>query len=196
MGTARPAHPSTSSPTQRTFDDRTTTHAQRLPSLRLDEENRAINQAIAGAGASDRLEVRVATALRLGDLPEQLLHHRPTIVHFSGHADARSGLMMTDAAGRSHPVPPEALHDLFRILRRGIECVVLNACYTEPQATAIARHVPCVVGMNAAFDDTTASSSRPGSIRALRTGNRSRWRSNWLATGSTCTAGPAGTFRG
>lgn len=36
--------------------------------------------------------------------------------------------------------------------------VVLNACYSEPQATALLAHVECVVGMRGAIRDDAARS--------------------------------------
>jgi hypothetical protein len=52
-----------------------------------------------------------------------------------------------DELGNPQPISPASLADLFGLFTAHVECVVLNACYTEEQATAIARHVPYVVGM-------------------------------------------------
>ena len=49
-----------------------------------------------------------------------------------------------------------ALAGLFELFADRIECVVLNACYSEVQAKAIARHIPYVVGMNKAIGDRAA----------------------------------------
>jgi hypothetical protein len=134
--------------------------------LRLDEERREIDRAVAQAQAGDRLEVHTADAVRLDDLQYALLRHRPAIAHFSGHGRVE-GIQVTDDLGGSQPVPPEALSDLFRILGGGLQCVVLNACYTEEQAKAIAAHVPYVVGMRRQVLDDTAIRFSAGFYRAI-----------------------------
>jgi hypothetical protein len=124
--------------------------------LQLDEERREIDRAVAYAQANDRLVVRTADAVRLDDLQSALLRYRPAIAHFSGHGLASAGILVADGFGGARPVPPEALSDLFMILRDGLRCVVLNACFTEEQAQAIAAHIPCVVGMRSRVLDGTA----------------------------------------
>jgi hypothetical protein len=126
----------------------------RVEPLRLDEERRAIDRAL--AVAHDRLVVQTADAVRLDDLQTALMRHKPVIAHFSGHGTASTGLVVTDDAGRARLVPPRALSDLFGILRHGLRCVVLNACFTREQAQAIAEHGPCVVGMHSRVLDDTA----------------------------------------
>ena len=42
------------------------------------------------------------------------------------------------------------------ILKGNIKCVVLNACYTELQASAIAEEVDCVIGMSNSIKDDSA----------------------------------------
>lgn len=64
--------------------------------------------------------------------------------------------MVADDLGHPRAVPPDALTELFRILRHGLRCVVLNACYTDDQARAIAAHVPFVVGMAGGILDDAA----------------------------------------
>lgn len=124
--------------------------------LRLDEERREIDRAVRYAQASDRLAVRTADAMRLNDLQSELQRYKPAIAHFSGHGSASAGILLTDDSGRVRPVPPDALSDLFRILRNGLRCVVLNACFTDEQARAISAHVPCVVGMRGRVLDDAA----------------------------------------
>ncbi|MBB5874668.1 hypothetical protein F4553_008120 [Allocatelliglobosispora scoriae] len=123
--------------------------------LRLDEERRQIDHALVHAQARSLVEVRTADAVRLGDLQNALLRHRPAIAHFSGHGTESSGIVVTDDRGHPRLVPPAALSELIRILQGGLRCVFLNACYTEEQARAIAEHVPCV-GMHRRVLDQTA----------------------------------------
>jgi len=53
-------------------------------------------------------------------------------------------------------VTGEALAGLFELFADQVQCVVLNACYSDVQAVAIARHIPYVIGMNAAIGDRAA----------------------------------------
>ena len=53
-------------------------------------------------------------------------------------------------------VPQSALSEVFRVLGKNIDLVFLNACFSEKQATAIAKHVNCVIGMSDAIPDDTA----------------------------------------
>ncbi len=124
--------------------------------LRLDEERREIDFAVTTAQAGDRLEIHTADALRLDDLQSSLLRYTPAIAHFSGHGSATDGIVVSDGLGGTRPVPPKALSGLFGILKSGLRCVVLNACFTEEQARAIAEHVPCVVGMRGRVLDDAA----------------------------------------
>jgi len=124
--------------------------------LRLDEERREIDLAITMAQAADRLEIRTADAVRMDDLQSALLRYRPAIAHFSGHGQANAGIMVSDGFGGARPVPPRALSKLFGILKSGPRCVVLNACFTDQQAQAIAQYVPCVIGMHGRVADDTA----------------------------------------
>jgi hypothetical protein len=55
----------------------------------------------------------------------------------------------------------------FRILQNGIDCVVLNACFSQVQAEAIAKYVPYVLGMNIAIGDLAAIDFAKGFYGAL-----------------------------
>ncbi|WP_228060119.1 CHAT domain-containing protein [Plectonema radiosum] len=51
-----------------------------------------------------------------------------------------------------------------------IECVILNACYSEVQATAISQYIPYVIGMNKAIGDKAAIEFVVGFYSALAAG--------------------------
>lgn len=124
--------------------------------LRLDEETRAIDEALRKAEYRDRFEIEQQWAVRIGDLPEALLRYQPDIVHFSGHGTESSEIVLEDESGAGQVVPQDILGQLFSVLRDNIRCVVLNACYSEPQAQAIAEYIDCVVGMTSAVGDAAA----------------------------------------
>lgn len=87
--------------------------------------------------------------------------------HFSGHGDPSGELLFEDRDGRAKQVHPAALADVFRILGGTIRCVVLNACYSEAQALAIAEHVDVVVGMSNEIDDDAAIAFAEAFYQAL-----------------------------
>jgi hypothetical protein len=124
--------------------------------LRLDEECRAIDQALRLSQYRDQFDIQQHWAVRVTDFQELLLRHRPNIVHFSGHGSKANEIILQNDAGLLQPVSARALERLFSILQDNIRCVVLNACYTQTQAQAIARHIDCVVGMSSAVQDEAA----------------------------------------
>jgi hypothetical protein len=124
--------------------------------LALDRESREIDQRLRGADLRDAFRIEQAWAVRGEDLQERLLRHRPAIAHFSGHGSPAGELVLEDPSGAARPVGKAALASLFRILHGGVRCVVLNACFSERQALAIAEHVDCVVGMTTAVEDSSA----------------------------------------
>ncbi|MCP4539780.1 MAG: PQQ-binding-like beta-propeller repeat protein [Chloroflexi bacterium] len=135
--------------------------------LRLDAEIRAIDQALRQAEFRDHFDIKQHWAVHVGDIQELFLRHQPHIVHFSGHGSPSSEIILEDNAGDSYIVPAKALNDLFSVLKDNIRCVVLNACFSEQQAAAIAQHIDCVVGMSRAIGDDSAISFATAFYRAL-----------------------------
>ena len=135
--------------------------------LRLDEEMRAIDQAIQQAEFRDRFDIETQWAVRVVDLQGYLLRHKPDIVHFSGHGSESSEIILEDNDGNSQPVSSRALGQLFSVLKENIRCVILNACYSEQQAQAIAEHIDCVIGMSKAIGDKAAISFAAAFYQAL-----------------------------
>ncbi|MEM6353195.1 MAG: AAA-like domain-containing protein [Cyanobacteria bacterium P01_D01_bin.14] len=126
--------------------------------LRLDEEIRQVKEALKLADGRDRhdhFDVTSELAVRTGDLHRHLLHHKPHIVHFSGHGTGERGLAFEDKNGTAKLISTATLDRLFRLCR-GVECVLLNACHSAAQIDAIAQYVGHVIGMNQAIGDTAA----------------------------------------
>jgi hypothetical protein len=117
------------------------------------------------------------------DLLRELRRLRPTVVHFSGHGasprtaspsgaprrdivvagataeDRRAtedGLFFQGPDGRPQFVSCAALEDTMGAAGSSVQLIVLNACYSEPQAQALLAHVDCVVGMSGSILDTAA----------------------------------------
>jgi hypothetical protein len=138
--------------------------------LRLDEEMRAVDLAILAARYRDQLDMRQCSALRLSDLQAAVLRYTPSIVHFSGHGSPQGSIILAADDGKAVPVPPAALSNFFRAMSPPVRCVVLNACFTRIQGRAIAKHVPCVIGMSRAISDTAAIHFATGFYQALAYG--------------------------
>jgi hypothetical protein len=139
---------------------------QDITRLQIDEEMRAIDQALRMTEYRDRFDLRSHWAVRYSDLQELFLRYRPHIVHFSGHGSPVGEIILQSEHG-IHPVSAKALSSLFSILKDNIHCVVLNACYSEVQAAAIAEHIDCVIGMSDAIGDTASINFAAAFYRAL-----------------------------
>jgi serine/threonine protein kinase/RNA polymerase subunit RPABC4/transcription elongation factor Spt4 len=137
------------------------------PQLRLDEEIRGIDFALRQADSRERFDIVQHWAVRVADLQGYLLRHSPDIVHFSGHGSSSNQIILEDASGNSHPVSDRALSQVFSVLKDNIRCIVLNCCYSEPQAQAIAQHIDCVIGMSQSIGDTAAISFATAFYQAL-----------------------------
>jgi hypothetical protein len=135
--------------------------------LRLDEEVREIKNTLQLSPNRDEFQIITESAVRVDDLTRFLSHHQPTIVHFSGHGSGTDGLALEDNSGHVQLVSTQALAKLFDLFQEQVECVLLNACYSEPQATAIHQYIDCVVGMNQAIGDTAAIKFSVGFYTAL-----------------------------
>lgn len=140
--------------------------------LRLDEEVREIQASLKLAKSRDNFEVITEWAVRIDDFRRVLLDNEPQIVHFSGHSSGEDGVALENATGQMQLVSTESLARLFELFKGKIECVLLNACYSEVQAEAIHQHVDCVIGMNHKIADKAAIKFVVGFYDALGT-NRS-----------------------
>ncbi len=140
-------------------------------SLRLQEEEQEIKERLRLAGYG-KIPINSVGAVRPKDIHQAMLDWKPQVVHFSGHGAGKEGLVFEDGTGQEKLVDSEALANLFRLFTRQypIECVVLNACYSEFQAQAIARHVDYVIGMSQAIGDRAAIEFSVGFYKALGTG--------------------------
>ncbi|WP_414624363.1 CHAT domain-containing protein [Calothrix sp. CCY 0018] len=148
--------------------------------LRLDEEVREIDAGLQRARKREafdlQFDLQVRWAVRVRDVSQALLDFKPQIVHFCGHG-GDDGLALEDETGRVQYVSTAALAELFELFspknnqnQKNIECVILNACYSEAQATAISQYIPYVIGMNKAIGDKAAIEFVVGFYSALVAG--------------------------
>ncbi len=139
--------------------------------LRLDEEVREIDAGLQRAKHRDQFVLEQKWAVRPRDIPRAFLDCNPQIVHFSGHGLGEEGLVFEDESGQSKLVSGDALAGLFQLFANHIECVVLNGCYSEVQANAIAQHINYVIGMKKAIGDRAAIEFAVGFYDALGAGH-------------------------
>ncbi|GAB1543973.1 hypothetical protein NUACC21_66490 [Scytonema sp. NUACC21] len=122
------------------------------------------------ASERDRFVLHSEWAVRPRDVRRALLNFSPHIVHFSGHGAEDGGLAFENELGNIQLVSPDALAGLFKLFSESVECVLLNACYSEIQAQAIAQHINFVIGMNREIGDRAAIEFAVGFYDALGSG--------------------------
>ena len=135
--------------------------------LRLDEEVREIENVYRKATFREEIEIITKWAVQVDDLRSAALYHKPNIIHFSGHGAGDDGLVLENQFGQMQLVSSESLAGLFKLFKNDVECVVMNACYSEVQAEAIHEHINCVVGMNYKIGDKAAIEFATGFYDAL-----------------------------
>ncbi|MEO1209253.1 MAG: TIR domain-containing protein [Cyanobacteria bacterium J06638_20] len=138
--------------------------------LRLDQEQRDIADGLQRAQKRDQFNLEQRMAVRPRDIQRAMLDVGPQIIHFSGHGTGEQGLVFEDEVGNSKFVDGAALAGLFELFADQIHCVLLNGCYSEVQASAIAQHIPYVIGMNQAIGDRAAIAFAVGFYDALGAG--------------------------
>jgi CHAT domain-containing protein len=138
--------------------------------LRLGEELREIQEKLQLAKLREHFELQQRMSVRPADISQALLDVQPQVVHFSGHGVATGALCFENQVGETHPIQPDALAALFEQFADQVNCVILNACYSETQANAIAQHIDYVIGMNQAIGDKAALAFAIGFYQALGAG--------------------------
>jgi CHAT domain len=140
------------------------------PQLRLDEEVREIDEGLLRSRQREQFELLPKLAVRPQDIRRAILDKEPQIVHFSGHGIGEEGLVFEDGMGQPKFVTGEALAGLFKLFADQVECVLLNGCYSQVQAAAIAQYIPYVIGMKQAIGDKAAIAFAVGFYDALGAG--------------------------
>lgn len=138
--------------------------------LRLGQELRDIRENLQLSKQRDKFLLESRESVRPKDITQAIFDVEPQIVHFSGHGMSTGELCFEDILGKTQPVQPNALANLFELVAKQVSCVILNACYSETQAKAIVKHIPFVVGMNQAIGDRAAITFASGFYKALGAG--------------------------
>jgi hypothetical protein len=137
--------------------------------LEIDWEIKRIQDDLRASKERDRLEFKLVVAATIDSMMQAMLDDSPTIVHFSGHG-LTEGIVLRNEAGTSQLVSGKALASLFKLFRETVHCVVLNACWSEPQARAIKEHIPHVIGTRSEIPDDTAVAFSTGFYKAIGAG--------------------------
>ncbi len=137
--------------------------------LRLGREVEAIRDRLRVEIAQGRLRLDSRWAVRPRDLSHVMHDARPRLVHFSGHGSSDHRLVLEGDDGTMTGLAPDALAGLFEHFPE-VEGVVLNACWSDDQAEALACCVPHVAGMRDAVSDRAAIAFASGLYGALAAG--------------------------
>lgn len=104
----------------------------------------------------ENFPLHIKTSLTLPDLIGELSNIRPHIVHFSGHGSNTNGLYFENDNGSSIHIESDIISHIFEKLAHKIQCVLLNACYSESQAEDISRYIKYVIGMKKPVEDAAS----------------------------------------
>lgn len=137
--------------------------------LQLEQEVREIEEGLRRSIHRNQFEIHSKWAVRPRDIRQALLDYEPNIVHFTGHGN-KDGLLVEDELGMAVRFSAKALSELFKLCASHVECVILNACYSAPQATAINKHIDYVIGMKKAIKDSASVEFSVGFYDALGAG--------------------------
>jgi tetratricopeptide (TPR) repeat protein len=124
--------------------------------LRLGKEFKAIKEGLEKAQDRVNFDVEHIPEASKRDLQQALIYKNPYIVHFSGHGN-ETGLLFEED-GRVSLATGDFLAGIFEHHAEEVECVVLNACFSEKQALAIAQHINYVIGTRHNILDRSAIS--------------------------------------
>ena len=137
--------------------------------LRLSAEDRVIRECLSLSRFRDNFSLEVLHAATIHDVRRALLGRDYRIVQFSGHGTGQ-GLVLENALSEPQLVPQEALAEFLSAYSPPIECVVLNACYTDVQGKLISLGVPFTIGINGAISDAAATEFTRGFYDAVGAG--------------------------
>jgi tetratricopeptide (TPR) repeat protein len=159
--------------------------------LKLDHEVKTIKEALKRSRNRDNFDVDYQLAATPSELRRALLDFEPHILHFSGHGAGEKGLLFVsdesmgslyrsdDGAVRSRSssdtdeikfVPAQPLANLLKLCDEHLECVVLNACYSDVQGNAISANIAFTIGMRDQVADNVAIKFSQGFYDAIGAG--------------------------
>ncbi|MGB8702755.1 MAG: NB-ARC domain-containing protein, partial [Thermosynechococcaceae cyanobacterium] len=133
-------------------------------------ELRDVKEGLRRSQYRDQFTLNPCLDVRTRDIQRALLDAPPQIIHFAGNGTGEAGLIFEDESGNPKLVDGAALAGLFALFAEDIRCVVLNGCYSDVQANAIAQHIEYVVGMRQEISAQAAIAFSVGFYDALGAG--------------------------
>lgn len=141
------------------------------PRLRLDEDLRQIRRKVGIAKDRDGVEFDMRLVARTDDVLRALSETRPQVVHFSGHGGG-DGLVLTSEVGRAARAgDAQRLAEILAAYHGDIRVVMLSACFSQPQAEAIASVIGCVIGTPSTISDEAVIAFDSSFYRSVSFGN-------------------------
>lgn len=138
--------------------------------LAIDAEFDLIENSVQLGSHRQHLRIVLSRDTEAAELIAKMLGENPSVVHFSGHGNQQAELFFENGEGQSVAVTAEQLSKMFAGFSGVVRCVVLNACYSAPQAEAIAHHADCVIGMSDRVSDAAAHTFASNFYTALASG--------------------------
>jgi hypothetical protein len=135
--------------------------------LDLEEELRSLENELRGVKYRDQVVLTIRHAVRPDDLVRYVRSEQPTVVHFSGHGSGKGIILRSDEGGHVE-VTGASLQRFF--MNRGVQLVVLNACYSHAQAKLLPTAVSAVVGTTDSVGDVAARRFTVAFYRSLGEG--------------------------
>jgi hypothetical protein len=127
-----------------------------LDRLNLKEEFNSIDSEIRKSTYSQYFELIQSWETSISEIQDLFLRYSPDIVHFSGHGNKKSEIILQKPNGTAAPVSTDALEILFNSFKSTIQCVVLNMCYSSDQAQSISNSINFVIGAEGEIGDQNA----------------------------------------
>lgn len=126
--------------------------------LKVDAEVRDLKLLFRRFQGVAKLSVLVAATPTL--FRQELARINPTIVHFSGHADASEGIQLEDDQYLPIYVGALELRELLRSVPSRLKLLVLTCCNASELAAALSLNVPIVAGIGTVGDEEAREFSK------------------------------------
>jgi len=117
------------------------------------EEEREVFERLQEGPSRDKFELRSHAAIRPIDLQRLLMTYEPHIVHFSGHGSKQQKMILAGKPGRGKQVDRDGLVQMFALYKSHVRLVVLNACFTRPQALSLSEVIDYSIGAEQGIGD-------------------------------------------
>lgn len=119
--------------------------------IRFDRESRQIRNSL----SKSHLNLHLRIDAHLEDLVPSITEIEPTIVHFSCHGSP-NGMYLTSENGTAKLINPLVLGNIIKRICPKVKIIVLNTCFSQSYADAIASAIDNVVFFPSSLGDEEA----------------------------------------